>query len=162
MGWFSSTPTRDRKAERDREEAEARLAIAAHEVGHAIGCAAAGIRVHAVRIWGDQGQVDADGIEASDQAKVDGYLVMMLCGWAAGAEWMHRHHGYSRSAALSWARQGARSDWADFRRKKRDGSHNGGWYERQAQNLVRANWSRIERHARELARTGRLTGSRFN
>lgn len=143
------------------DDEAALLAIAAHEVGHAVGCAAAGIRVHSVRLRGDRGQVRAANVSTSDQAAVDGYLVMLLAGWAAGAEWVHRHCGYSRSAALSWARQGARSDWADFRRKKRHGSHHGGWYERQAQNLVGANWSRIERHAPRLVRDGRLPGHLF-
>ncbi|QYN23158.1 hypothetical protein [Amycolatopsis sp. DSM 110486] len=137
------------------------LAVAAHEVGHAIACAAAGITVHSVRLWDDRGQVHGDSVDTRDQAKVDGYLVMLLAGWAAGAEWLHRNHGYSRSAALSCERRGSRSDWADFRRKKRQGSHSGSWYEHQAQKLVRANWNRIDRLAHRLADTGRLSGSTF-
>src|SRR4051812_36007760 len=107
MGLFSSgAATRDRRAERRRAEAEATAAIAAHEIGHAIGCAAAGIEVHYVRLTDGGGQVSHRDINPDDHAEVDGALVMTLAGWAAGAEWVHRHHGYSRSAALSWARQG--------------------------------------------------------
>ncbi|MEV7092314.1 hypothetical protein AB0M80_05675 [Amycolatopsis sp. NPDC051045] len=162
MGLFSSTTTREQKAERARQEAAALVAVAAHEVGHAIGCAAAGITVQHVRLSNDRGQVSHADIDMTNQAQVDGALVMTLAGWAAGAEWVHRHHGFSRSAALSWARGGSRSDWAEFRRMKRHGSRGAGWYERQAQKLVRANWSRIERYTRELVRTGRLPGTHFN
>ncbi|KDN23212.1 hypothetical protein [Amycolatopsis rifamycinica] len=161
MGLFSST-TPEQKAERRRQEQEADLALAAHEVGHAIGCAAARIEVRHVRLSGGSGQVSHADVDLDDPAEVDGALVMTLAGWAAGAEWAHRHHGMSRSAALSWSRAGARKDWAEFRRMKRHGSHSGGWYERAAQKLVRANWSRIERYTRELVRTGQLPGSRFN
>src|SRR4051794_4455872 len=129
MGLFSSTPTRERKAERERAEAEATAAIAAHEIGHAIGCAAAGIEVRYVRLTDRGGQGSHRDINTDDQAEVDGALVMTLAGWAAGAEWVHRHHGYSRSAALSWARNGSRSDWAEFRRMRRYGSRGSGWYE---------------------------------
>ncbi|SEB49258.1 hypothetical protein SAMN04489727_2165, partial [Amycolatopsis tolypomycina] len=89
-------------------------------------------------------------------------LVMTLAGWAAAAEWVRRHHGMPRSTALSWAKDGSRADWAEFRRMKRYGSHSDGWYEREAQKLMRANWSRIQRYTRELVRTGRLPGSHFN
>jgi hypothetical protein len=163
MGFFSSSATtRERRAERERGEAEATAAIAAHEIGHAIGCAAAGIEVRHVRLTSQGGQVSHAEPDMDDQAQVDGALVMTLAGWAAGAEWVHRHHGYSRSAASSWARNGSRSDWAEFRRMKRHGSRGSGWYERKAQNLIRANWSRIERYVATLLRTGQLPGSHFN
>lgn len=163
MGLFSSSTTaRERHAERERWEAEATAAIAAHEVGHAIGMAAAGIRVHWVKLTASGGQVRGDDIDPEDIAAVDGYLVMTLAGWAAGAEWVHRRHGFSRSAALSWARNGSRKDWAEFRAKKRHGSHGGAWYEREAQKLIRANWRRIERYTAELCTKGSLPGSYFN
>ncbi|MEV6621046.1 hypothetical protein AB0M83_02560 [Amycolatopsis sp. NPDC051106] len=163
MGLFSSgTATRDRKAERQQAEAEATAAIAAHEIGHAIGCAAAGIEVRYVRLTARGGQVSHAEPDMDDQAQVDGALVMTLAGWAAAAEWVHRQHRYSRSAALSWARNGSRSDWAEFRRMKRHGSRGSGWYEREAQKLIRANWSRIERYVATLLRTGQLPGSHFN
>lgn len=163
MGLFSSsTAARERKADRDRKEAEATAAIAAHEIGHAIGMAAAGITVHWVRLTDSGGQARGDDIDPTDPAQVDGYLVMTLAGWAAGAEWVRRHHGFSRSAALAWAKNGSRGDWADFRAKKRHGSHTVRWYEREAQKLISANWRRIERYTRELCRTGELPGSRFN
>ena len=163
MGLFSSgATTRDRKAERQRAEAEASAAVAAHEIGHAIGCAAAGIEVRWVRLTDRGGQVSHRDINTDDQTEVDGALVMTLAGWAAGAEWVHRRHGYSRSAALSWARQGSRSDWAEFRRMRRYGSRGSGWYERQAQKLIRANWPRIERYTCQLLRTGQLSGGYFN
>ncbi|WP_103347982.1 hypothetical protein [Amycolatopsis sp. CA-128772] len=164
MGLFSSgsSATRERKAERERQEAEATAAIAAHEIGHAIGMAAAGIRVHWVRLTATGGQARGDDIDPEDIAAVDGYLVMTLAGWAAAAEWVHRHHGFSRSAALAWAKNGSRGDWADVRAKARYGSHTVRWYEREAQKLIRANWRRIERYTRELCRKGELPGSRFN
>ncbi|MBE1502678.1 hypothetical protein H4696_009778 [Amycolatopsis lexingtonensis] len=141
MGLFSSSSaaTREHKAERERQETEELLALAAHEIGHTIGCAAAGIEVRDVRLCKDRGKVTCADIDLTDQAKVDGGLVMTLAGWAAAAEWAHRHHGKSRSAALSWARGGARGDWSDFRRMKHHGSHGSGWYEQAAQKLVRAN-----------------------
>ncbi|WP_328614523.1 hypothetical protein OHS58_48485 [Amycolatopsis sp. NBC_00348] len=162
MGLFSSPDTRERRAERERRETEAMRAVAAHEVGHAIGCAAAGITVQQVRLTRTGGQVVHAEIDTTDRSAVDGALVMTLAGWAAGAEWAHRHHGMSRSAAQSWARNGARADWAEFRRMRRHGSRSGGWYEREAQKLVRANWSRIERYVGHLLRTGTLPGSHFN
>ncbi|MEV6832844.1 hypothetical protein [Amycolatopsis sp. NPDC051102] len=58
MGLFSSgIATRDRRAEREQAEAEATAAIAAHEIGNAIGCAAGGIAVRYVRLTGQGGQV---------------------------------------------------------------------------------------------------------
>ncbi len=163
MGLFSSsTATRDRKAQREREEADAIAATAAHEIGHAIGCAAAGIEVRYVRLTDRGGHCSHAAPDEQDQAQMDGALVMTLAGWAASAEWVYHHHNFSRTAALSWARKGSRSDWAEFRRTRRHGSHGAGWYERQAQKLVHAKWSRIERDARELVRTGYLPGSRFN
>ncbi|WP_410580269.1 hypothetical protein [Amycolatopsis sp. lyj-108] len=143
------------------EEASA-LALAAHEVGHAIACQAAGLRVIEVRLFPDRGYVEHKEADPADQAQVDGELVVLLAGLEAGARWRQKHSGLWRGEALRWSRGCSDSDLALFRRTKRNASISPSRLESRARSLVARQWGRIDRLSRKLADSGRLPVGQFN
>ncbi|MEU9686142.1 hypothetical protein [Amycolatopsis japonica] len=143
------------------EEAAA-LAAAAHEVGHAVACQAAGLRVYAIRLTADRGFVKAADADPGDQDQVDGELVVLLAGLEAGARWAQKHSGLWRGEALRWSRGCSDSDLALFRRTKRNASVSPSRLESRARSMVAAQWGRIDRLSRRLADSGHLPVGQFN
>lgn len=138
------------------------LALAAHEVGHAVACQVAGLRVIEVRLLPNRGYVDHVEADPADQGQVDGELVVLLAGLEAGARWRQKHSGMWRGEALRWSRGCSDSDLTLFRRTKRNASVSTSRLESQARALVARHWGRIDRLSRTLADTGRLSGGRFS
>ncbi|MFD5245675.1 hypothetical protein ACFWIW_14075 [Amycolatopsis sp. NPDC058340] len=143
-------------------EDAALLALAAHEVGHAVACQAAGLRVAEVRLLPDRGWVTHKAADPGDQDQVDGELVTLLAGREAGARWAQKHHGMWRGDALRWSRGCSASDLALFRRAKRTASVSPSRLESRARSLVARQWGRIDRLSRQLADSGRLPVGQFN
>lgn len=143
-------------------EDAATLALAAHEVGHAVACQAAGLRVLEVRLHSRGGFVRAADADPADQDQVDGELVTLLAGMEAGARWGQKHAGLWRGDALRWSRGCSDSDLALFRRMKRNASVPSSRLESHARSLVARHWSRIDRLSRKLADSGRLSPGQFN
>ncbi|MFJ8912340.1 hypothetical protein [Amycolatopsis sp. NPDC102389] len=142
-------------------EEAALLALAAHEVGHAVACQAAGLRVIAVRLFPDRGYVTHVEADPADQDQVDGELVTLLAGLEAGARWAQKHRGLWRGEALRWSRGCSDSDLALFRRAKRNASVSPSRLESRARSLVAQQWGRIDRLSRKLADSGRLSPGHF-
>ncbi|MFD6072867.1 hypothetical protein [Amycolatopsis lurida] len=138
------------------------LAAAAHEVGHAVACQAAGLRVREVRLLSHRGFVTYAEPDPGDQHQVDGELVALLAGPEAGARWAQKHRGLWRGEALRWSRGCSDSDLALFRRTKRNASVSPSRLESRARSLVSAQWGRIDRLSRQLADSGRLPVGQFN
>ncbi|OLZ56093.1 hypothetical protein BS330_18360 [Amycolatopsis keratiniphila subsp. nogabecina] len=138
------------------------LAAAAHEVGHAVACEAAGLRVIEVRLTTGYGFVRAADADPADQDQVDGELVALLAGLEAGARWAQKHRGMWRGEALRWSRGCSDSDLALFRRTKRNASVSPSRLESRSRSLVARQWGRIDRLSHKLADSGRLSVGQFN
>ncbi|RSD26435.1 hypothetical protein [Amycolatopsis eburnea] len=143
------------------EEAEI-LALAAHEVGHAMVCSKYGIKV--VKLWinGDAGQTQHAEPDMTDQKQVDGALAVFFGGLEAGAAWVQRNAGMWRGQALRWSRQCSESDLSNYRGLRRHGSVSQAKHQAMARTVISSNWGRIDRLAKKLATDGHLGGRHFN
>ncbi|MFE3785160.1 hypothetical protein ACFXPA_44080, partial [Amycolatopsis sp. NPDC059090] len=138
------------------------LALAAHEVAHAVACKAAA-RTRAGRLTvlravlqGDRGYIEHSDVDPDNQDQVNTALIVLLAGREGGARWVQRNAGMWRGQAMRWSAHGCSSDLAEFRRMKRFSDRSPGWLEGRARSVVAAHWGRIDRLAHKLADAGRL------
>ncbi|MEV0065400.1 hypothetical protein [Amycolatopsis sp. NPDC050768] len=144
------------------------LALAAHEVAHAVACRAAATRrggrlaVRRVVLTAERGFIEHADADPANPDQIDTALIMTLAGREGAARWVQRNAGYWRGAALRWAAQGCDSDLAYFHRIKHHSTRSTGWLENRARAVVASNWGRIDRLAHQLVTDGRLSGRHFN
>jgi hypothetical protein len=130
-------------------------ALAAHEAGHGVICAALGIQVVHVTLTATSGHTKHRG-----HNDLDAELLILLAGQEAQARWVQRHvSGYGFGSALRYAKRCSAHDMRDFRRLVRRSALSEGTARSHCRSLVRKHWGRIDRAADRLARTGHVSGS---
>ncbi|QRP46959.1 hypothetical protein [Amycolatopsis sp. FDAARGOS 1241] len=146
----------------------AMLALAAHEVAHAVACKAAAstragrLRVIRVVITPERGFIQHSDVDPGNQDQVNTALIVTLAGREGAARWVQRHDGAWRGEAMRWAAGGCGSDLAFFKRMKRHSDRSTSWLENRARAVVASNWGRIDRLAHKLVDQGHLSGSTFS
>jgi hypothetical protein len=133
-----------------------RLVVAAHELGHALTWAAAGMPI--VKIWVDgygeqaHGYVRLDRKKLKDAAEARDYLVGMLAGRAADIRWCDEHglthHEYTCADDLASFRKSRKHPWV---RDIPDSE-----FYTAARIVVRQHWPQICRLAPRLSRHGSI------
>jgi hypothetical protein len=130
---------------------------AAHELGHAVVDLAGGIAVAGITLNTRSGvgvtTVGTDLDRAGDPELWSAYLIACVAGYEAERLWSARHGGrvYRVQSA---------TDFANFLRYRRRGNRlSEGAARAAARSILRREWTRVERLAPELARSGRLAGS---
>lgn len=137
-----------------------RLAVAHHEIGHAVAYKLAGHKVRSVRINGsNDGSGNTSYVPTTvPETEVGPWLVTILAGGEAHAHFLTRH-GYSLAAARRAVKVHCSGDLAAFRSDARGTGISESTARADARRLVTSHWSRIQRAADKLARSGRLSGS---
>ncbi len=144
------------------DEEAATLALAAHEVGHAMVCREYGLKVLSVWIRSDAGQMQHDEPDMTNQAQVDGALAVFFGGLEAGAMWAQRNAGMWRGEAVRWSKKCSESDLGHYAKLRRHGSLSKAKHQDMARRVIRGNWGQIDRLAKKLATDGQLSGRHFN
>ncbi|MFF4595279.1 hypothetical protein [Amycolatopsis sp. NPDC001319] len=143
------------------------LALAAHEVAHAVACRAAAatrasrLTVRRVVLTAENGFIQHSPVDPDNQDQINTALIVALAGREGAARWVQRNAGYWRGSAMRWAAQGCDSDLTYFHRMKHHSNRSTGWLENRARAVVAGNWGRIDRLAHKLAADGRLSGRHF-
>lgn len=134
-----------------------RLQRAVHEVGHyLVWRELPGARIRQVRLTRGGGHVDVDWPSGDTPALVQGYLVGMIAGREADKVWCARTTGVWHDPAT------CAQDMAAIRKAQRRHRPSRQWTDSELateaqRRLLRVGWGEIERLARSLARTGRLS-----
>ncbi|MFF0145993.1 hypothetical protein ATK36_0481 [Amycolatopsis sulphurea] len=143
------------------------LALAAHELAHAVACTAAATtragRLTVVQVVVEPGRsfVEHSEVDPGNQDQVNTAVVVALAGQEGAARWAQRHAGYWRGSAMRMAAHGCEDDHAYVRRMSRYSDRSPAWLRHRARAVVAANWGRIDRLTHRLVADGRLPGHLF-
>lgn len=142
------------------EPEQYRMLVAAHELGHVIGCRANGLDVYEIKLSG-RGSNTAGIVRWHTPGGIDGFrasMVALLAGRAADLKWCEE----TGTPAVS---SGCSGDMAEYRRMRRQWPR--AWGRVPADREIRANadtiirrqWAHVVRLAPRLAERGRLPSS---
>lgn len=147
-------------------EADMRMVVSAHEVGHAVAYRAAGLTVRYARlesgVFGGLGGRAKIVEQLVPEKKVAGYAVACLAGSEAEARYLARHYGVSLAKARCIAAPALEaSDLDEFKQAAKHAGLSRSEGQRRAEQVISTHWGMIERLATKLARKNKLTGWDF-
>ncbi|RZQ60865.1 hypothetical protein [Amycolatopsis suaedae] len=139
-----------------REPSPERLAVAAHELGHALVWSSGGLTIRNIKLSSgfftdiSGGRVGVRFYD-SNEAHLRAYLIGLCAGFEAEDRW-RRQHGPGRAS-----RGPSSNDFDAFRRERRRVGLSESAARSKARSILSGQWGRLERLVPRLARDGRLS-----
>ncbi|RJQ84753.1 hypothetical protein [Amycolatopsis panacis] len=143
------------------------LALAAHELAHAVACKEAAttragrLRVLQVVVEPGRSFIEHSEVDLGNPDQVTTAVVVALAGQEGAARWAQRHAGYWRGSAMRMAAHGCEDDQAYVRRMRRYCDRSPAWLRHRARAVVASHWGRIDRLTHRLVTDGRLPAHLF-